>query len=327
MMVSAVDCRCSLLWPAKHIACPTFSADTTLKSEKGWFQVFEELATALEQPDVVDLGGGSPACSDREGIVDSCFFVEEDDAVHERMPFTEVHIHPLRKMLTRGVNWICDGCMKRGDALTDRYRCIEGCDFDLCPTCYADANHCKARAGGLPAQPTRARIVNYACPAVARPASARVVNYALGVAGVSSSEEVSESNDSTPEDVVPMHGLSCVPGFGRMKSKGKGKLPQLSGKGKGIATGESESLYKPECGESAWIDEVDLLDGRQPGQGQSKGKGRSGSVSSLPTGTGTAMANGNTSSSKKGGKSKGRSKGKSKDKRSQQKVHRFRRPS
>jgi len=46
------------------------------------------------------------------------------------------HEHPLEKKEPSG-GWGCDGCSGAGTADKERYRCSEGCDFDLCGECNA----------------------------------------------------------------------------------------------------------------------------------------------------------------------------------------------
>ncbi len=50
------------------------------------------------------------------------------------------HRHRM-EIVHRSSGWHCDGCRKssRRDQLTARYRCVAGCDFDYCKTCYAAA--------------------------------------------------------------------------------------------------------------------------------------------------------------------------------------------
>merc|ERR1712162_71645 len=48
------------------------------------------------------------------------------------------HEHPLKKMDGSSGGWGCDGCGQSGEG-KDRYRCLEGCDFDFCGECNAKA--------------------------------------------------------------------------------------------------------------------------------------------------------------------------------------------
>eukprot|EP00747_Dinoflagellata_sp_TGD_P225881 gnl/TRDRNA2_/TRDRNA2_99656_c0_seq2.p1 gnl/TRDRNA2_/TRDRNA2_99656_c0~~gnl/TRDRNA2_/TRDRNA2_99656_c0_seq2.p1 ORF type:complete len:222 (-),score=39.11 gnl/TRDRNA2_/TRDRNA2_99656_c0_seq2:12-677(-) len=56
-------------------------------------------------------------------------------------PEAKFHAHPLEVVpVQRGERWKCDGCGKSGSskkAIT-RYRCTQGCDFDLCDICFAE---------------------------------------------------------------------------------------------------------------------------------------------------------------------------------------------
>jgi len=50
------------------------------------------------------------------------------------------HEHPLEKK-EGGGGWGCDGCGESGEG-KERYRCTQGCDYDLCGDCNS-----KAQAG------------------------------------------------------------------------------------------------------------------------------------------------------------------------------------
>jgi len=45
------------------------------------------------------------------------------------------HEHPLEEKDVAG-NWGCDGCNCSGASASKRYRCSQGCDFDLCDACH-----------------------------------------------------------------------------------------------------------------------------------------------------------------------------------------------
>jgi len=46
------------------------------------------------------------------------------------------HEHPLEGKDPEG-RWVCDGCNCPGASASKRYRCTQGCDFDLCDKCHA----------------------------------------------------------------------------------------------------------------------------------------------------------------------------------------------
>ena len=58
---------------------------------------------------------------------------EIEAAVQAARPFTHhLHAHQLQ-LSSRDASWRCDGC--RAPARGARYRCVSGCDFDLCDSC------------------------------------------------------------------------------------------------------------------------------------------------------------------------------------------------
>lgn len=51
----------------------------------------------------------------------------------DELVFTKQHGHAVKYCSQGG--WSCDGCRGRPDAPIKRYKCAQGCNFDLCTTC------------------------------------------------------------------------------------------------------------------------------------------------------------------------------------------------
>jgi len=63
------------------------------------------------------------------------------------------HEHPLEERPSAG-GWGCDGCNCSGASSEKRFRCSQGCDFDLCATCFTKS------AEVAPELPARVVLIN-----------------------------------------------------------------------------------------------------------------------------------------------------------------------
>ena len=100
---------------------------------------------ALVDPATTTRGGEDMAANRRadEPAVESCATWGGDGAVTttvdepavESYAGLDVHEHPLAETARRTTAWTCDmpNC---GKSTRPRYRCRNGCDFDLCASCW-----------------------------------------------------------------------------------------------------------------------------------------------------------------------------------------------
>ena len=73
------------------------------------------------------------SCAARGG--DGAVTTTVDEPAVENYAGLDVHEHPLAETARRTTAWTCDmpNC---GKSTRPRYRCRNGCDFDLCASCW-----------------------------------------------------------------------------------------------------------------------------------------------------------------------------------------------
>jgi len=57
------------------------------------------------------------------------------------------HEHDVVAAETLGNGWRCDVCLQSCTVLGQRYRCVEGCDYDICEQCRAHSAATAAAEG------------------------------------------------------------------------------------------------------------------------------------------------------------------------------------
>jgi hypothetical protein len=81
-------------------------------------------------------------------LLEGIFETTNSDTSEVEEGLNKFHYHKLERITQGSRSWVCDGkhfergCNKRGSGSVPRFRCTEGCDFDLCEECTEVENYC-----------------------------------------------------------------------------------------------------------------------------------------------------------------------------------------